>query len=332
MNAGRRVLSPILATVFLLSFVPNGLAGPCCIVVVPPPPPPSAKESQSASFGEIYAQLPLLVSLEKRLFGTLKVTIERTQVSDAVARAISTRGVVGIAPINRLAELNGKSNLPAQVIAVAIDRPDYNLFTRSGGPATVEQLRGKEIGIPGVGTLEHLYVLKTLRAGGLSESAVRFAVEPSWGNPSAKLLPALKTGKIAAAPLFLGFMSSKYDLGQIRQPVVKLPSWVIYAGPQTLREESAEVQQFLRGLQEGLKSTHTDKSTVKSILSREFKLSDDEANILLEYLPVVLPTTMKPNVTELDQTADLLRTVGITKQKVVFSDESTLERLYGQSP
>lgn len=275
MSASRSSGVVVVACLLLLLSASGGVAGPCCIVIVPPPPSPPPKDSLSASFGEIYAQLPLFAAIEKNLFGTLKVTIERAQFAEAATKVASGRGVVGVGPINKIAEFNSKSNTLVQIAAVLIDRPDYALFTRQAGPDRLAQLTGQEIGIPAIGSLEHLYALKAVRAGGLPEAAVRFAVAPSWANPSTKALADLKQGKVAAVPLFLGFASSKYQLRQLQGAPVTLPSWVAYVGPITLGEELNEVIQFIKALQQGLTLVNQDRSMVNSILSKQFRLSDD---------------------------------------------------------
>ncbi len=326
MSANRGWITILLAGLVLLTSSTPAASDPCCIITVPPVTPPPPDSGSSLPPEEIYAQLPLFAAIEKQAFGSLRVTIVRASLGEGLARVIAAQGTLGLAPLNTLALQKEKPARGLEIAAVMINKPYYALYTSQPGTRTVGDLKGKQISIPSEGSLAHLYTIDALRAAGLSEKDVKFVtMSPEVTNV------AVLAGKAGAVPLFIGTEVAEPRFRQIVGPKPNaLPSWVLYASSLTLDKEGKEVAQLIKGLTEGIRIAKTDKELVRTILARQFKISDAKAQDLIvgKYVPLLLPDTIEPNPKEIEQILNILPLTGQIEKPPVLFYTNRLQQLY----
>lgn len=295
----------VAITFALLSSVIPGMAGPCCIVMVPPaPPPPPPEPNIPPAHTQVYGELPLFAAIEKRAFGALKVSISRRPRGEAAEAAVaSTLGAVGLGPITTLARYKAETGAPLEIVAVVVGSLTYGLYAKLDGPTRVEDLKGKRIAVPPVGTLAHLATIETLKTAGLSSRDVQVV---QTGAPS---VAAVTAGAADAAPDFIG--ASFSNLKKIESKKVSFPTWVLYASSDTLAREMKEVMQFIHGLMKGLEAVKSDRDLVGRLLEKEFGVKDPQVQKLMATLvPAILLSSIRPIPEEVAKTVNTLRETG----------------------
>src|SRR5262249_31163375 len=141
----------------------------------------------------------------------------------------------------------------------------------------------------------------------------------------------LSAGKVNAAALPFGFKSAdpRFAFKSIAGPqVVSLPSWVLYTSSPTLEQETRDVAEMVKGLERGIKLVKNDKELARRLLREHFRFSDDNARQFVEVTSLIAPDTIRPNVKELSETAELMRSIGFIKQTPTVADSATLERIF----
>jgi ABC-type nitrate/sulfonate/bicarbonate transport system substrate-binding protein len=100
------------------------------------------------------------------------------------------------------------SGVEARVVAAVVDKPTFDLISQPG-ITTIEQLRGKKIGVSGVGSLAEILGRRILLAHGIRPDQVTFlGLGPSHVN-----YLALKTGAIDATLLQIPLNFAALDDG-----------------------------------------------------------------------------------------------------------------------
>ena len=332
MNVNKRLLMTLLAGVIVASTSTPVRGEPCCIIVVPPQPPPSEKKepAPASSYGPIYAQLPLLAAIERKLFGDLKVSIQTREVRNATKEVGQTLGTLGIGPISEVAAWNMQGGAKVQVIGVVVNRADYGLVSGLTGPTSIIGLKGQRIVVPASDELGRVYVAQVLRAAGLREGDVKVEVQDRSAFQPAVLVKAFDRADSGATLTFDGFKWETW--GKVKRltgpAAVTIPLWVLYSGSDTLLKEPKQVTQFLKGIDAGLKAVKGEPQLARSLLDR-LEVGAGTAQAIAQLVPLVLPDTVRPNVAQIEQTVTVLKDIGYTKDIPWVTDEASLKKIYG---
>ncbi|MGH8545843.1 MAG: ABC transporter substrate-binding protein [Gammaproteobacteria bacterium] len=334
MNVIRGSLTAFFVVMVLASPVTQANGEPCCIILVPSAPPPPAPEEKgpdpTPSFGPIYAQLPVLAAVEKKLFIRVDVGIQVRESQRAIQEVSATTGTLGIAPISDIAAFNARPGAAkVLVVGVIVNRSTYGLFSSPTGAASIAELKGKNIAVPGFEPVGRLYLAQVLRGAGLAEKDVKIVVwDRTAFNPST-VSTAFARGNIAATLAFDGF---KWDpsakVTRLTGPAaVVTPLWVLYSGLVTLSTETTHVARLINGINAGLRAVKGESKLARNLL-REFKVSSAAAQAIEQYVPLVLPDTIRPNVAQIRQTGVLMKEIGLISEIAPLTDEQTLRTVY----
>jgi len=339
MNPNRKWIIAVIYVLLLLMYPIPAASEPCCIIVVPPPPsspPPSAEETGIwSSIIPIYPQLPLFAAIEKKMFETsLKVEVRRKSFDKALFMVHSTQGALGLTTINVLARYKVETQADIEIAAVTINRPYYGVYTLEDGPATFKDLKGKVINISGKRISEFVYLIKALRSAGINEKDAKFVSIAAAGPQNyIEVVRALKSGRVQATTGLFGYKAivPGIKLKQIETPKpITLSSWIIYANSRTLDKEKKKVNQFIKGYTKGINVVKEDQQLVRSILEKQFNIINQKVQdkIVNVYIPLFLPTNIRPDPKEMKVTLDIISSVAKFKEAPVLLDEKRLQELY----
>jgi ABC-type nitrate/sulfonate/bicarbonate transport system substrate-binding protein len=327
MSASRGCVILAIAGLLLLTSIFPVSSDPCCIIVVPPPPPPPRKAALPPPIGLIAAQLPIFAAAKRNTFVTsLNVKIDPMNVNQAVETVLSSRGVLGLATVNNLAQRIARTKAPLEITAVMIKTAGLALYTRESGMTKIQDLRGKRILIQSEGSLGHLFTVEALDAAGLSAKEVNFIISPFTTMADLK-----EKRDWDAVPLPIGTEVFDPHLKQVDVPKPsRLPSWALYASSTSLNDEVKEIRDLIKGLTEGLKLAKTDRELIREILANEFGITDrDEPGLLIEkYILPILPDSITPEPEGIERTLTLLRSIEQIKDKPVLFDSKRLQQLF----
>lgn len=192
--------------------------------------------------------LPLFGAVKWRVFEENGLQAEIIQVRSQIAYPALVSGevqyVAGVGPASVSATLRG---MPTRAVWFATDELIYSLMARPDFPS-VRDLRGKKIGLTGIGGTSHVSLQIALEGAG--ESAKGFVY---IGMPGTQLLPALESGAIDAALLsapMLFFAKKKgfRDLLDVGSRV-KMPLGGLTVTLATIKNRADELRRVIRALQ-----------------------------------------------------------------------------------
>ena len=150
--------------------------------------------------------------------------------SGPIMMALLMSGHADLVIAGAVAILRGISqNAPVVVVSGHLNRMSYALMSAKG-LKTVADLRGKTIGITGIGGMGEFTVVESLRRSGLVKDR-DFTVLNIEGGPAARIA-ALKTGKVQAVPLTPGQRVQIENEGypvllDTRESLPEIPSTII---------------------------------------------------------------------------------------------------------
>lgn len=141
---------------------------------------------------------------------------------------------------------------------------------------SLEDLRGKKVGIGGIGGLADVGTRRFLKAKGIDSRDVTFIVL----GGSAVRMAAVTSGSVAAAPLSppRDYMARKAGLKVLGYLGEAFPSYMGGVGihADTLRERPRLVKGFVKASLKGLKFMHARKSETVEMMMRFMRMSDRE--------------------------------------------------------
>src|SRR5687768_7157720 len=150
--------------------------------------------------------------------------------SGPIMMALLMSGQADIVIAGAVAILRGIARgAPVVVVGGHLNRISYALMTAKG-LKTVADLKGKTIGITGIGGMGEFTVVESLRRNGLVKDR-DFSVLNIEGGPAARIA-ALKTGKVHAVPLTPGQRVQAENEGftvllDTRETLTEIPSTVV---------------------------------------------------------------------------------------------------------
>src|SRR5581483_6081783 len=175
---------------------------------------------------------------------------------------LSSSGPIMMALLRGIAQ-----NAPVAVVGGHLNRMSYALMSAKG-MKTVADLRGKTIGITGIGGMGEFTVVESLRRNGLVKDR-DFTVLNIEGGPAARIA-ALKTNKVQAVPLTPGqrvqIESEGYPvLLDTRDSLPEIPSTIVASTREFTGASPEKVARFLRALAKAMALIRKDKDRAIAI-------------------------------------------------------------------
>lgn len=213
---------------------------------------------------------------------------------------------------------------PVVVISGHLSRMSYALMTGKG-MKTVADLKGKTIGITGIGGMGEFTVVESLRRHGLVKDR-DFSVLNIEGGPAARMA-ALKTGKVQAVPLTPGQrVQAERDgftmLLDTRETLTEIPSTIVASTREFTASSPDKTVRFLRALDKANDLIRRDKEKAIALGIRH-GLRGDVAieRKALDYYSDDLDIRLKK-----DNIAALLKQIDISDPPQKYFDDTYLTR------
>jgi NitT/TauT family transport system substrate-binding protein len=150
---------------------------------------------------------------------------------------------------------------PISIVGGVRNRMDYALIGAKG-LKTLKDLKGKFVGVTGVGSLGEFVTLESLRRSGLIRDR-DYTVVYLEGGPAARMA-ALRTGRVATVPLTPGQRVIMTEEGfpvllEVGHVLPELPSTVLVATKQFINESPNTLVKILRALGKATDLIREDK-------------------------------------------------------------------------
>lgn len=245
--------------------------------------------------------------------------------SGPIMMALLMSGQADLVIAGAVAILRGiAQNAPVVVVGGHLNRMSYALMSAKG-MKTVADLRGKAIGISGIGGMGEFTVVESLRRNGLIKDR-DFTVLNIEGGPAARIA-ALKTNKVQAVPLTPGqrvqIESEGYPvLLDTRDALPEIPSTIVASSREFTRSSPDKVVRFLHALARAMELIRKDKDKAIRVGSSQGLRGDValERKALGYYADDLDIRLEKENI------AALLKAIGIADAPQKFFDETFLTR------
>lgn len=150
-----------------------------------------------------------------------------------------------------------------------------------GNVSTVSELKGKKIGIEGINTFSHLFVLKALEESGLNEGDVEFVIVPH-----SETITAFEENKIQAAhtwdPVKTELIKKGYRVITTAKSTPGIITDVIGFNPEYVEKNPEKIQGVINSLNQASEflNTHQDEA-IQIVAKRLNTTSDDVKNRLV---------------------------------------------------
>jgi ABC-type nitrate/sulfonate/bicarbonate transport system substrate-binding protein len=245
--------------------------------------------------------------------------------SGPIMMALLMSGQADIVVAGAVAILRGiHRGAPVIVVSGHLNRMSYALMTAKG-LKTVADLKGKTIGITGIGGMGEFTVVESLRRKGLVKDR-DFSVLNIEGGPAARIA-ALKTGRVHAVPLTPGQRVQAENEGftvllDTRETLSEIPSTIVASTREFASSSPDKMVRFLRALAKAMDLIRRDKEKAMS-LGIGHGLRGDVAieRKALDYYVDDLDIRLKQ-----DNIAALLKQIEISEPPQKYFDETYLTR------
>src|SRR5262245_49702129 len=216
---------------------------------------------------------------------------------------------------------------PVVVVGGHLNRMSYALMADKK-LKTVADLKGKTIGITGIGGMGEFTVVESLRREGLIKDRDFFVLNIE-GGPAARIA-ALKTGKVQAVPLTPGQRVQAENDGftmllDTRDTLTEIPSTIVASTREFASSNPDKVVKFLRAIARAMELIRRDKEKA-IMLGSSHGLRGDSAieRKALDYYADDLDVRLKrENITS------LLKQIEIAEVPQKYFDETYLTRAIG---
>jgi NitT/TauT family transport system substrate-binding protein len=173
------------------------------------------------------------------------------------------------------------AGIPIKGIFVLNDKPFYVLYGRPDlGVRTAEDLRGKKIGVTGVGSMTELAARAMVNHFGMNPDRDVTILAIGGG---ANVWSAIQSGSVEAAILWPPFdvIATKMGMRKILfvGEIINLPGGGVMAPDQVLKENPDKAKRFLRATLRGLRyfANEKNRSDSVAIMARVFQLDPEAA-------------------------------------------------------
>ena len=248
--------------------------------------------------------------------------------SGPIMMALLMSGQADIVIAGAVAILRGIARgAPVVVVSGHLNRMSYALMTGKG-LKTVADLKGKTIGITGIGGMGEFTVVESLRRHGLVKDR-DFSVLNIEGGPAARIA-ALKTGKVQAVPLTPGQRVQAEGDGftmllDTRETLTEIPSTIVASTREFAGSNPDKAVRFLKALDEANDLIHRDKDRAVALGIRHGLRGDIAVERkALDYYVADLDIRLKK-----ENIAALLKQIDISDPPQKYFDDTYLTRAVG---
>jgi NitT/TauT family transport system substrate-binding protein len=245
--------------------------------------------------------------------------------SGPIMMALLMSGQADIVIAGAVAILRGIARgAPVVVVGAHLNRISYALMTAKG-LKTVADLKGKTIGITGIGGMGEFTVVESLRRNGLVKDR-DFSVLNIEGGPAARIA-ALKTGKVHAVPLTPGQRVQAENEGftvllDTRETLTEIPSTVVASTRDFTSSSPDKMVRILRAFAKAMDLIRRDKEKAMALGLRHGLRGDIAIERkALDYYVDDLDIRLKQ-----ENIAALLKQLEISEPPQKYFDETYLTR------
>ncbi|MSP37193.1 MAG: ABC transporter substrate-binding protein [Deltaproteobacteria bacterium] len=240
----------------------------------------------------------------------------RSQIGNMAMMANEIQYFTGVGPASVTATLRG---MQSRGVWFASDQLIYSLMARPEIP-NLRDLRGKKIGITGLGGTSHVALQIALEAAGENPKNFVYVV-----LGAAQMLPALETGTVEAAmfsPPFDFYAKKKrfrevLDVGS----KVKMPLGGLTTMVSTLRNRPDEVKRVLRSLQLAKQEVLRSKEKATALMLKYLQVDKEAAEDTYDALKKTVSGSGVPTHEGMDLIMKSLQAAGqFTDRKVAFDE------------
>jgi NitT/TauT family transport system substrate-binding protein len=179
--------------------------------------------------------------------------------------------------------------------------------------ATIADLQGKKIGIEGINTFSHIFVLQILAKAGLSEKDVQFE-----DIPAQDILKALDNRQIDAGhtwgPTKFAAIQSGYKILSTAKDVPGIITDVLIFNSEVVETRPKDIEAIVKSIEQGKKYLDGNREKSSQMLSDFFNMSREEVQDGFEGIQILglkdnVEAMTKPgsnNMTSLYQSGELI--------------------------
>lgn len=242
--------------------------------------------------------------------------------SGPIMMALLMSGQADIVIAGAVAILRGISRgAPVVVVAGHLNRMSYALMS-GRGLKTVADLKGKTIGITGIGGMGEFAVVESLRRNGLVKDR-DFSVLNIEGGPAARIA-ALKTGKVHAVPLTPGQRVQAENeefivLLDTRESLTEIPSTIVASTRDFASSSPDKMARFLRAVAKAMDLIRRDKEKAMALGIRHVGVAVERK--ALDYYVDDLDIRLKQ-----ENIAALLKQLDVAEAPQKYFDDTCLTR------
>ncbi len=275
-----------------------------------------------------FTALPLLAARDWKLFAQNSIDGEIIVMASSVAAAALMSGdidyVSGVGPASVSATLSG---LPSRAIWFSSNRLAYWLLADRRFK-TVQELKGKKIGVTGLGGTTHVSLLMALEKIGAAPKEFTIV-----SIPAPQMLQALESGFVEAAalpPPSMFFAQRRgfrkvLDIGAM----VEMPAGGLTTLIKTIKERPDEVKKVIRALQLAKQAIQKSKEKSVDLISRILKMDRETGSQTYDLYIKTLSESGIPSRTGMENLIKSIRSQGrFVNRKIAFEDvaDDTLVR------
>ena len=223
-----------------------------------------------------FTALPLVSAREWKLFDEQGLDIEIILMRSAAAAAALASGDLdyqsGIGPASVSASLSG---LDARALWSSTNRIAYWLMARPEFKS-IQDLKGKKIGVTGLGGTSHVALTAALERSGLGPKDY-----VAVGVPSMQLVQAVQSKFVDAASLNppTMFFAQRRGLNKLLDigAFIEMPSGGLTALTRTIKSRPDEVKRIIRALQLAKRTMLKSREKTVDVITRVLKMDKETA-------------------------------------------------------
>jgi NitT/TauT family transport system substrate-binding protein len=275
-------------------------------------------------------QIAFYIASEKGYYREEDLDFEIIWMSAPVANLALIGGNVEFSSVPTAALTAATRGAPLRIIFSLFTRPMFWIYSRPD-IRDIKALRGKKLGVDGIGGAQDLLVRELLRGQGVDPREVTTPTCGVQQNCYAALISGVLDATLVSFPLNFTAQDAGFRelVSFVNQDMIQLTGSIVAREP-FLQSDAATAERFVRGTLKGLLYTRNNRSGTISILSRHLKVSEDRAGKIYDLAKPGI--TLDGTVDEISQRKtldDVLKIQGIkgTPQPARFFDFSLAQKV-----
>jgi len=279
-------------------------------------------KARISNAGFTITALPLLAARDWAIFTANGLDMEIILMASSVVPAALVQGDIdyqaGVGPASVNATLTG---VPTRAIWFSSDRISYWLMARPQFK-TLESLKGKKVGISGLGGTIHVALSMALeKMGGNSKDHVLLSIP----GQQVQILYSLESGYVDGAmlspPVTLAAQKKGFNKILDVGAMVEMPGGGLTALVKTIQERPAETKRVIRSLQLAKDEIRKSKAKTVDLIVRVLKMDKEAAAETYDQFLTTLSPTGIPSRTGMETLVRAIQSQGRhVGRKVSFTD------------